>query len=375
MRKDVSLRRLRRLQLKVAGEKDVDKAIKLLSSGLPLIQGMNKEAEKWGTGKTLVEIIDTPIILPNYLVEPIMSSGDKGFLVAQYKKGKTLLITDLALSLGIRRDWLGFKVPKPRKVLYIRFELKDSRFNERLHLMIDGMGGIEKIQSMPIFEYPLGFEIMNQKDLDWLKKMIDKHEPEALFLDPYYKLTSKLDLKDPKNAMPILRRFEELRKAYQELFILIAHHDKKLNGVESNWDSAYGPMFFFADMDFEIKMAGGDGKFTLSFLSNDVPVEDIKIERDPQTLVHRFTGTESQDLRKKVVEILKDGDLLPKSSAVEGVVTIESVLKEKKIKFNSDKLIDELKVGVKEGLYKTAHVSLLRKDGKPYRVIGYKLGD
>jgi len=333
-----------------------------------------KDLQKWGEGKSLIEILDAPIILPNYLVEPILSAGDKGFLVAQYKKGKTLLMMDLTLSLSMGRDWLGFKVSKPRKVLYIRFELKDQRFHERLRLMTDGMGGREEIQSIPFFEYPRGFEITKQPDFDWLKRKIDIHEPEALLLDPFYKITSVLDIKDPKNAMPLLRKFEELRGAYEELLILFSHHDKKLNGTESGWDSAYGPMFFFADMDFEMKLLGGDGKFTLSFLSNDVPVEDIRIERNPETLVHSFVGTASQNLRKEIMDILRDEPSLPKASTVEGTTTIASLLKEKGIRFSSDKLGDELESGMKEGLYRMEKVTLTKSNGRTYRVNGYGLG-
>jgi hypothetical protein len=333
------------------------------------------EVLKWGNGKSLIEILDLPIIPPNYLVEPILAAGDKGFLVAQYKKGKTLLLMDCALSLSMGREWLGFKVPKPRKVLYIRFELKDQRFNQRLHQMVDGMGGKELVQAMPIFEYPRGFEITKQSDFDWLKRMIDTHAPAALFLDPFYKVTSVLDIKDPKNAMPLLRIFEELRSAYPDLLIWLTHHDKKLAlGQEANWDNAYGPMFYYADMDFEIKLTKSSGeKFSLSFLSNDVPVEDIKIERDPVTLVHKFAGTASQDLRKEVMAILTEEGLLPKSSSIEGVATIATVLISKKVKFSLDKLDDELSTGVKEGLYKMAKIAVTRSDGKSYKVTAYEL--
>jgi hypothetical protein len=233
------------------------------------------------------------------------------------------LLADCALSLAIGRDWLGFKVPKPRKVLYIRFELKDQRFNQRLRLMTAGMGGRELIKSIPIFEYPRGFEIMKQADFDWLKMMIDTHEPEVLLIDPFYKLTSKLDIKDPKNAMPLLRKFEDLRIAYEELLILFSHHDKKLSGGESDWDSAYGPMFFFADMDFEMKLIGGNGKFTLSFLSNDVPIDPIVLERDPKTLVHRFVGSEDDLIWNRIAVILRDGGEMQVDSKNEEIVTIK----------------------------------------------------
>lgn len=334
-----------------------------------------KETQKWGNGKSLIEILDAPFIPPDWLIEPILSAGDKGFLVAQYKKGKTLLLMDCALSLSMgRSEWLGFKIPKPRKVLFIRFELKDRRFNQRLRLMVDGMGGIKLVQSMPIFEYPRGFEITKQSDFDWLKRMIDTHEPDALFLDPFYKLTSVMDIKDPKNAMPMIRKFEDLRDGYEELLMWMSHHDKKLTqGQESNSDSAYGPMFFQADMDFKITLTKTGEKFNLSFLSNDVPVEDIKIERDPKTLVHRFVGTESQDLRKEVMKILEEEDQLPRSSSIEGVATIESILTSRKVKFNPDKLKDELSDGLKEGLYKMGKMSLTKSDGKTHKVNGYEL--
>jgi len=196
--------------------------------------------------------------------------------------------------------------------------------------MIDGMGGRESIRSMPIFEYPRGFEIMKQTHFDWLKKMIDTHQPDALFLDPFYKLTSVLDIKDPKNAMPLLRKFEELRSSYKDLLIWLSHHDKKLNGQESGWDSAYGPMIYYADMDFEIKLSKQGEKFSLDFLSNDVPVDPIIIERHPTTLVHKFVGSEDELIWNRIMVILREGGEMQVDSKNEDTVTIKKLLDEEK---------------------------------------------
>ena len=160
--------------------------------------------------------------------------------------------------------------------------------------------------------------------------MIDIHEPEALFLDPFYKLTSVLDIKDPKNAMPLLRKFEELRSLYKDLLIWLSHHDKKLNGQESGWDSAYGPMIYYADMDFEIKLTKQGEKFSLDFLSNDVPVDPIIIERNPRTLVHKFVGSEDELIWDRIMLIMRDRGEMQVESKNEETVTIKMLMDEEK---------------------------------------------
>ncbi len=183
----------------------------------------------------------------------------------------------------------------PIKVLYIRFELKNHRFRKRLVSMVKGLGGIINIKIEPIFELVRGFNLLDKKDLDWLIGLIEKHRPEVLMIDPLYKIAN-IDLKDTANAMPLIRRFDSIIEAYPDLLIITAHHLRKQTGDEKEtWDNTYGPMFFFADMDFEIRLKAKhreNPEFTFDYISNDVPVEPFTFKRNPESLLYYVSNPE-----------------------------------------------------------------------------------
>jgi hypothetical protein len=57
-----------------------------------------------------------------WLVEGVIERGANGFFVAQPKGGKSWAATDLALSLALGCDWLGFRVPAAVRVALISRE-------------------------------------------------------------------------------------------------------------------------------------------------------------------------------------------------------------------------------------------------------------
>ena len=247
------------------------------------------QVHKRGEGKSLSQILSEPEPEERYLLKPILERGDKGFVVSSYKTGKTLFLTQLTLCLSSGMPFLGFEVPSPVKVLYIRFELKDFRFRRRLDLMVNGLGGLDKVKIEPFFQLERGFNITEEKDFEWLLNLIEKHKAEVLLLDPLYKI-APLDLKDTANAMPLIGRFDSIIEAYPDLSIITAHHMRKQVGNENeSWDSTYGPMFFFADTDFEIRIKPkhrGTPDFTFEHISNDVSVDSFTFKRNPETLLY-----------------------------------------------------------------------------------------
>lgn len=243
-----------------------------------------------GEGRGLFQILSEPSEEPDYLIKPFLQAGDKGYLASSYKVGKTLFAIQITLSLSKGIPFLGFVVPKPRKVLFIRFELSWRRFKQSLRRMDTGLNPPGPCRMEPVFELERGFDILNQKDLDWLIRMIDKYEPALLILDPFYKMTN-WDLRDTSSTMPLIRRFESVRSRYNDLCILINAHQIKNAKNDKDWDTTYGPMQFFADMDFEIRLRVNDREsknpiFTLDHISNDENIEPVKLRRDPNTLLY-----------------------------------------------------------------------------------------
>src|SRR4030042_2277447 len=54
-----------------------------------------------GGGKSLSEILNELEVEEKYVVKPILSRGDKGYIVSSYKMGKTLFLTQLTLCLSM----------------------------------------------------------------------------------------------------------------------------------------------------------------------------------------------------------------------------------------------------------------------------------
>ncbi len=72
---------------------------------------------------------------------------------------------------------------------------------------------------------------------------------------------------------------------------MINAHQVKNTENEKSWDTTYGPMQFFADMDFEIRLRvknrdSVNAIFTLDHISNDEGIEPMKLRRDPDTLLY-----------------------------------------------------------------------------------------
>ena len=272
------------------------------------IEANVKEALKIGQTQTdegginMLEMQTKEFPADEYIVEPFMKPGEHGYLTAGYKVGKTMMVLQLLLSLSQGVSFLGFKVTKPRKALYIRFELTNREIQRRLKLMIHGMHS--EIAQPSIFIGPKkGFDLTgkDRKDLEWTFRMIDKYEPEVLIFDPLYKVTA-LDIAAPKDAPTVLRAFAEIQQRYLNLHILTAHHPYKMSKDKDpeSWDSTYGSMLLFADMDYEFRLRvkgdREDQRFTLDFLTNATPVDKMELVRDDHLL---YQVTKETKLQKK----------------------------------------------------------------------------
>lgn len=298
-----------------------DEVLKTLcSSDCKYYKPKDQETDKdRGLPKDLFQIIDEPEREEIPLIETLLYPGDKGFVVSMYKMGKTLFLMQMALCLSMAVPFLGLAIPQARKVLYIRFELKDSRFRKRLNIMLPTLGGREKVQITPLFHMVRGFDIKNEKDFSWLLNMIYKFEPEVLFLDPYYKLSLSTDLKKDDGS-GIIRRFDNLMGRFPNLHVSTAHHLRKqvAGPKDDSWDSAYGSVWLFADMDYEIRISRKGAQkdtFVFSHISNDVPIENFTFKRNPISLLYEIETKEDirerwvQDTDRVIEQVRSGGDV------------------------------------------------------------------
>jgi hypothetical protein len=76
----------------------------------------------------------------DWMVEGVIERGSNGFIVANPKTGKSWSATDLAISLALGCDWLGFKIPRPVKVALISREDNPALTGWRMRHLTAGKG-------------------------------------------------------------------------------------------------------------------------------------------------------------------------------------------------------------------------------------------
>ena len=74
----------------------------------------------------------------NWLVEGVIERGANGFLAAPPKAGKSWATIDLAISLALGCDWLGFRVPEAVKVALVSREDNPSLTAWRIRKLFAG---------------------------------------------------------------------------------------------------------------------------------------------------------------------------------------------------------------------------------------------
>ena len=96
-------------------------------------------------------VIDRPLIsyrevldkaLPPLIwdVQPLISRGDRVIVFGETFSLKSWIMLHMALHLGAAADWLGFKVPEQRRVLYVDEEMNERTLRRRVKRLGQGAG-------------------------------------------------------------------------------------------------------------------------------------------------------------------------------------------------------------------------------------------
>lgn len=137
---------------------------------------------------TLGEYLQATFESSEAIVGGLLYKEQNSLLVATQKAGKTMLSCQLALCVAHGLDFLHWRVPKARKVLYFAFEGSDAAIQGRLRRQAAGLG-IAEIQkdNLVLFRSPYLFvakeEILTQLDL-----LLEQEKPDLVVFDPLYRL-------------------------------------------------------------------------------------------------------------------------------------------------------------------------------------------
>ena len=210
----------------------------------PEEDGVPEETEEADGGLTVVdaaEYVEADPPEQDPVIEGVFERGDKVELISGSKQRKTFFLILLFLYLAVGRDFLNFKIPKRRRVMWVNMELKPEWSQRRIHRLAKAAG-------IAPDELRGWFLIVNARSKGGavracIDRLAAKYNVDIVGLDPRYKLMLPGEIENAgeglQGILDLMDRIAESGPA-----VLAVHHDPKGDagdraiadrGSGSNW--------------------------------------------------------------------------------------------------------------------------------------------
>ena len=267
-----------------------------------------------------------PSTLPPVLLEGILHKGCKMILSGSSKAGKTLGLMHLGLAAANGLPWMGHKINRQCKVVYLDFELKPRLAKERIKEIVNSTGN-EYFPTKNFMYCGLRGQKRSLEDLALHIQAIRDFEPDMVIVDPFYKLGGEYDENDAGSVGLVLDKMEKFSERLDCAFVY-AHHFSKGNKAETDHiDRASGSGVFARDPDAILTLTPHEEDYHLvleATLRNFPTPEKKVIEFAWPNFIHkpdldptlRKAGQASENkklnahLAEKTLEILKQNSVM-----------------------------------------------------------------
>lgn len=214
--------------------------------------------------------------LPPEQIHGLLRQGGKLYITAPSKAGKTFLSIELAESVAVGGEWLGWECEQGR-VLYCNFEIDRASFYDRLNKVAERKGFDKGTLEKNLHVWNMrGHTRKADELLEPLGKRIDGRDYSLVVLDPIYKL-----LGGNESDSEVIERFAEFLDKVTNLGCSVAyvhHHSKGAQAGKSAMDRGSGSGVFARDADAMVDL-----------LEIDVP-DSAMLHADPDATAWRASG-------------------------------------------------------------------------------------
>ncbi len=181
------------------------------------------------------------------IFENVVDMGRLGMLIASPKKRKSFFTLQAGLCLAAGRDFLGWPVPRPRKVLVVQFEVHPADMHRRFRSMLDAL----QIHPDQLRDDAgqLRIKIINAKASAWdaggvkalreIGAAATAWGAEVVIVDPLFRLQPNGD-ESIEFLRPLILALDRM-SVETGAFVWAVHHDcKGESGDKSLWDRGSG---------------------------------------------------------------------------------------------------------------------------------------
>lgn len=182
-----------------------------------------------------------------WLVGGLIAEGTVSMMAAEPRLGKTTLLVQMALCLSIGQDVLGFRIPRPARVLYVLAEGSRHAFRGRLRTTCESLG--VNTSALDWWIQPGGMIDFNLTGSEF-SRMLRSSGARLVVLDTlgYFGIKDENDANAWKeNVMSPLRAYStELGCSF-----VLVHHNRKAGQHDSGnrWERGRGTSAMFGDVD------------------------------------------------------------------------------------------------------------------------------
>ncbi len=167
--------------------------------------------------------------LPFIVGSGIMPTAMKGIMFGPPKKGKSIILNQLALAVTHGRDWIGFKT-NTKKILYMNFEVGHRSWQLRLRKYCRGCG-LPLTSNLLLVSDLMGIRLDTSVGQAEMEKAVAIHKPHMLIFDPFKKVLSASTTSE-ENVLICTDFMDKLIYQYG-VSIFICHHTRKSKVVQS----------------------------------------------------------------------------------------------------------------------------------------------
>ncbi len=271
--------------------------------------------------KKAAEWLTEPLTAVDPIVEGIFDVGDKLVVIGSSKSRKTFFKLQLIICLAAGRPFLGWSVPRPRRVLHVQFEVQAHHYQRRLISMCQALGiTADDLGDRMHILNARGSGLSGCKAIEEIKTYAEITNPDLITIDPLYKILEGDENSNGRDGMKgTLAAIDELAETF-EAAVGYVHHDPKGSvGERAVIDRGAGGGILARDFDSSLVItphASEDDSYVIELVLRNYRPQEPKVIKweESDTGAYCFTlstGIAPTKMTSKTKRVTHLSDYLP----------------------------------------------------------------
>ena len=235
--------------------KDVARLCYMSHDPQAFIRRTPAQAFRWRklTIESIADFLAVPPPPLDCIVEELFEAGEKGEIIAPSKARKSFFTIDLAAHIAAGRDWLCFKIPRPRRVLLFNLEISRNWMKRRFFRRLAAYGiRLEEIrETFHVVNARGRGQVVRAEAVEASKRV----GAEVAIIDPRYKLLLPTESENAGEGVAGVLDLQDQIAESGAAAILVGHDGKGTAGDREDRDRGAGSGWTGRDCDFRIVLS------------------------------------------------------------------------------------------------------------------------